>query len=231
MKQKQKFFKLKKNQTTGRGINRAGTRDAAIADELWGSDGCDDEAGGITAQTTAVSPQDAERYPAVLPNPGQVQREAIARQEARDSFLILRIGCKRHRTEKWKIPKKAALLRPLPGPTGRPQGRVTITFPAYQRGEWMVTDADSVDSAHPVEAQAIAERYAPNPEQEARFYDRPLQKVAVDRCVRAAIDDGSFTVLMDLGRGLAVTRKLVASVTQLLQNVGTAGPVIEEEEL
>lgn len=81
-----------------------------------------------------------------------------------------------------------------------------------------------------VEAQAIAERYARDPEQEAHFYDRSLRKVAVDQCVRTAIDDGSFTVPMGLGRGLAVTRKLVASATQLLESVETAGPVIEEEE-
>jgi hypothetical protein len=94
----------------------------------------------------------------------------------------------------------------------------------------MVTDVVSVDSDHPVEAQAIAERYARDPEQEVHFYDRSLRKVAVDQCVRAAIDDGSFTVLMGLGRGLAVTRNLVTSVTELFENVGTAGPVIEEEE-
>jgi hypothetical protein len=48
------------------------------------------------------------------------------------------------------------------GPAGgsSPEGRVTITFRAFQRGEWIVTDAISVDSANPVEAQAIAERYA-----------------------------------------------------------------------
>lgn len=119
------------------------------------------------------------------------------------------------------------------GPAGgsSPGGRVTITFRAYQRGEWIVMDAVSVDSVNPAEAQAIADRYARDPEQEAHFYDRSLRKVAVDQCVRAAINDGSFTVLMGLGRGLAVTRNLVASVTLLLQNVGTAGPVIEEEEL
>ncbi|EPS29049.1 hypothetical protein PDE_03996 [Penicillium oxalicum 114-2] len=69
------------------------------------------------------------------------------------------------------------------------------------------------------EAQAIAARYARDPEQEAHFYDRSLRKVAGDHCVHAAIDDGSFTVLMGLGRGLAVTRKLVASATQLLESL------------
>lgn len=112
-----------------------------------------------------------------------------------------------------------------------PEGRVTITFRAYQQREWIVTDAVSVDSVSPVEAQAIAERYARDPEQEAHFYDHALRKVAVDQCVRAAIDDGSFTILMGLGRGLAVTRNLVESVTQLLENARTAGPEEEEEEL
>lgn len=94
-----------------------------------------------------------------------------------------------------------------------------------------MTDAVTVESANPAEAQATAEHYARDPEQEAHFYDCSLRKVAVDQCVRAAIDDGSFTVLMGLGRGLAVTRNLVASVTQVLENVGTARAVIEEEEL
>lgn len=300
--------KVRKNLTTRREINRAGTLDAAIADELWGSDGGGDEAGGITAETTAISPQDAERYPAVLPDPEQAQREAIARQEGEDRLFDTEdleeerpraVAARRN----WKATKPPKIAKPKQaqpgglssasvaglssrrravdfearmqgvatqldatqpditnpvrtgvrdvvheheeandpaplavgsinrGPAGSPpEGRVTITFRAFQRGQWTVTDATSVDSANPVEAQAIAERYARDPEQEAHFYDRSLRKVAVDQCVRAAIDDGSFTVLMGLGRGLAVTRKLVASVTQLLENVGTAGPVIDEEE-
>ncbi|CEJ55660.1 hypothetical protein PMG11_01908 [Penicillium brasilianum] len=300
--------KLRKNPTTRREINRAGTRDAAIADELWGSDGGGDEAGGITAETTAVSPPDAERYPAVLPDPEQAQLEAIARQEGEDHLFDTEdleedrppaVAARRN----WKVTKPSKIAKPkqaqpggsskesragwssrrravdfearMPGvvtqldatqpditnlvrtgvrdvvrehdeandpaplavgsisrgPSGSPpEGRVTITFRAFQRGEWIVTDAISVDSANPVEAQAIAERYARDPEQAAHFYDRSLRKVAVDQCVRAAINDGSFTVLMGLGRGLAVTRKLVASATQLLESVETAGPVIEEEE-
>lgn len=296
--------KLRKNQTTRREVNRAGARDAAIADELWGSDGGGDEVGGIMAETTAVSPQDAERYPAVLADPEQAQREAIARQEGEDLLFdtphIMQeaadtemkdfeggrppaVAARRNQ----KVTKPSKVVKPKQAQPGRsskasraglssrrravdvearvqgevtqldatqrditnpvstgvigsinqspasgssPGRRVTITFRAYQRGEWMMRDAVSVDSDHPVEAQAIAERYARDPEQEVHFYDRSLRKVAMDQCVRAAIDDGSFTVLMGLGRGLAVTRNLVASVTQLLENVGTAGPVIEDEE-
>lgn len=296
--------KLRKNQTTRREVNRAGARDAAIADELWGSDGGGDEVGGIMAETTAVSPQDAERYPAVLADPELAQREAIARQEGEDLlFDTPHIMQEAEDTEmkdfeggrppavaarpNQKVTKPSKVAKPKQAQPGRssktsrvglssrrravdvearvqgevtqldatqrditnpvstgvigsnnqgpasgssPGRRATITFRAYQRGEWTTRDMVSVDSAHPVEAQAIAERYARDPEQEVHFYDRSLRKVAVDQCVRAAIDDGSFTVLMGLGRGLAVTRNLVASVTQLLENVGTAGPVIEEEE-
>lgn len=75
-----------------------------------------------------------------------------------------------------------------------------------------MTDVVSVDSVNLMEAQAIAERYSRDPEQEAHFYDRSLRKVAVDQCVCAAIDDGSFMVLMGLGRGLVVTQNLVALV-------------------
>lgn len=296
--------KLRKNQTTRREVNRAGARDAAIADELWASDGGGDEVGGIMAETTAVSPQDAERYPAVLADPEQAQREAIARQEGEDLLfdtphmmpeaedtemadfegnrppaVAARPNQKVTKPSKVAKPKQAqpgrssktsraglssrrravdvearvqgevtqldATQRDITNPisTGvsgsnnqgpasgsSPGRRATITFRAYQRGEWTTRDMVSVDSDHPVEAQAIAERYARDPEQEVHFYDRSLRKVAVDQCVRAAIDDGSFTILMSLGRGLAVTRNLVASVTELFENVGTAGPVIEEEE-
>ncbi|OJJ42065.1 hypothetical protein ASPZODRAFT_77819 [Penicilliopsis zonata CBS 506.65] len=312
--------KLRKNQTTRREINRAGTRDAAIADELWGNDADGDEAGGIMAGATGFAQPDIERFPAVLPDPEQAQREAIARQEGEDLLFdtphtiqeaddtemrdseedrtpAVAAGPNRKVTKPSKIAKSKqarpggsskasrvnlssrrravnfdarvqgeatqldATQRDITNPVSAgvrdvvhdkandpaalavgninsdpaggssPGGRVTITFRAYQQSKWIVTDAVSADAVNPFEAQAIADRYARDPEQEAHFYDRSLQKVAVDQCVRAAIDDGSFTVFMGLGRGLAVTRNLVASVTQLLENVGAAGSVIEEEEL
>ncbi|KAF4221633.1 hypothetical protein CNMCM6457_001784 [Aspergillus fumigatiaffinis] len=65
----------------------------------------------------------------------------------------------------------------------------------------------------------------------ARFYDSALRKVAVDKCVRAAITDGSFTILMCFGRDLMVTRHLDASVARLLENIGNDGQVIEDEIL
>ena len=43
-----------------------------------------DKAGGTTAGTSRLSQQDIERYPAVLTDPGQVEREAIVRQESDD---------------------------------------------------------------------------------------------------------------------------------------------------
>ncbi|KAJ5152475.1 hypothetical protein N7492_009755 [Penicillium capsulatum] len=288
--------KLRKNQATRRELNRAGTRDAAIADELWGSDEEGDGTGWIMAGTPGFPQQDVGRYPAVLPDPEQAQREAIARQEGEDLLfdtpdmmqetenmemedlgdhtpaVAARPNRKVTKPSKVAKPKQAQpggsskasqaglsslrravdvearvqgedtqldatqpdITKPVStGPAGgsSPEGRVTITFRAYQRGEWIVTDAVTVESTNPVEAQTTAKRYARGPEQEVHFYDRSLRKVAVDQCVRAVIDDGSFTVLMGLGRGLAVTRNLVASVTQVLENVGTAGAVIEEEEL
>jgi hypothetical protein len=65
----------------------------------------------------------------------------------------------------------------------------------------------------------------------ARFYDSALRKVAVDKCVRAAITDGSFTILMCFGRDLMVTRHLDASMARLLENIGNDGQVIEDEIL
>ena len=90
---------------------------------------------------------------------------------------------------------------------------------------------DTVSSDNPIEAQIIAERYARDLDQSARFYDCRLRKVAVDECVRAAIDDGSFTILMSFGRDLVVTQDLVASVTQLLENVGNDGQANEDDIL
>jgi hypothetical protein len=53
----------------------------------------------------------------------------------------------------------------------------------------------SVSANQLAAAQIVADRYARDPRQYARFYDGRLRKVAVDECARAAIDDGSFTVL------------------------------------
>lgn len=103
--------KPRKNPTTRREINWAGTRDAAIADESWGSDGGGDGAGGITAETTAVSPQDAERYPAVLPDQSRPNWKPLQDKRAKITSLILRIL------------KKTALLRSLLGATEKSQNR------------------------------------------------------------------------------------------------------------
>lgn len=53
----------------------------------------------------------------------------------------------------------------------------------------------------------------------------------MDQCVYAAIDNGNFIVFIDLGRDLTITQNLVVSVTQILENIGSARAVIEKEEL
>ncbi|KAH3178919.1 hypothetical protein KXX02_005752 [Aspergillus fumigatus] len=98
-----------------------------------------------------------------------------------------------------------------------PGQRVTLTFHAYDSGRWTRTDTVSVSLDNPTEAQIIADRYARDRSKNARFYDEGLRKVAADECVRAAIVDGSFKILMSFGKDLVVTRFLVASVKQLLQ--------------
>jgi hypothetical protein len=113
-------------------------------------------------------------------------------------------------------------------PPGR---RVTITFHAYDGGNWRRTDTVIVSSDNPHEAQNIVDHYAQDQSNNARFYDSALRKVAVDECVRAAITDGSFTILMCFGRDLMVTRHLDASVARLLENIGNDGQVIEDEIL
>ncbi|KAH2144445.1 hypothetical protein KXV68_005350 [Aspergillus fumigatus] len=98
-----------------------------------------------------------------------------------------------------------------------PDQKVTLTFHAYDSGRWTRTDTVSVSLDNPTEAQIIADRYARDRSKNARFYDEGLRKVAADECVRAAIVDGSFKILMSFGKDLVVTRFLVASVKQLLQ--------------
>jgi hypothetical protein len=215
-----------KNRPTHQGINRAGTRDAAIADELWNSD----EDGGITTVAVELgpSPQDTERYPAVLPDPEQAHRVAVERQEARDLLFDTPLEDTEDQEigEVQEIPTREGFGGDLP-----PGRRVTITFHAYDRGNWRRTDTVLVSSDNPHEAQNIADHYAQDQSNSARFYDSALRKVAVDECVRAAITDGSFTVLMCFGRGLMVTRHLDASVARLLENIGNDGQVIEDEIL
>ncbi|KAJ8226356.1 hypothetical protein LV156_008966 [Aspergillus fumigatus] len=98
-----------------------------------------------------------------------------------------------------------------------PDQKVTLTFHAYDSGRWTRTDTVSVSLDNPTEAQIIADCYARDRSKNARFYDDGLRKVAADECVRAAIVDGSFKILMSFGKDLVVTRFLVASVKQLLQ--------------
>lgn len=81
-------------------------------------------------------------------------------------------------------------------------------------------DTVLVSSDNPHEPQNIADYYAQDQSNSARFYDSALRKVAVDGCIRAAITDGSFTILMCFGRDLMVTRDLNASVARLLGNIG-----------
>jgi hypothetical protein len=80
-------------------------------------------------------------------------------------------------------------------------------------------DTMLVSSDNPHKPQNITNHYAQDQSNSARFYDSALQKVAINGCVRAAITDGSFTILMCFGRDLMVTRDLDASVAQLLRNI------------
>lgn len=118
----------------------------------------------------------------------------------------------------------------LPG-DGPPRQRVTVTFHAYEEGGWRRTDTVSVNSGNLIQVENIANRYARIQGQNARFYDCALRKVSINQCVRAAIEDGTFTILMSFGRDLRVTRQQTALVAQLLENVGSDGQLIEEEIL
>ncbi|PYH99208.1 hypothetical protein BO71DRAFT_476744 [Aspergillus ellipticus CBS 707.79] len=83
---------------------------------------------------------------------------------------------------------------------------VTITFRAYERGRWKKMCSLPVTKSDIREAQRVADQYAQAEHQNARFYDRSLRKVSVNWCVHAVIHDGTFTILMSLGRSLHITR-------------------------
>ncbi|KAL5333673.1 hypothetical protein BJX70DRAFT_48849 [Aspergillus crustosus] len=194
-------------------------------------DNLDRDGGGMTAGAVelGLSQQETERYTADLPDPEQAQREAIERQEGEDLLFD------DHVLEESADPAvEEDLERPspkVPAPLGPgsinerlssdapPERRVTVTFHVYEQGAWRKMDMVSVSPNHPTEAYIIADRYARDPSQNARFFDGRLRKVAVNECVRAAIDDGSFAVLMSFGKDLVVTRHLVASVAQLFRTV------------
>ncbi|UDD63780.1 hypothetical protein AFCA_011040 [Aspergillus flavus] len=197
-----------KNRPTHQDLSRAGTRDAAIADELWNSDDGDKNLTG--AADAGPSPLDTERYPANTPDPEQAQREAIDRQEEEDSLFDTPHSLEEADSQEME----------------ETQRRVTITFQVYERSQWSTTDMVSVSPDHLAEAQILADGYARDPNRNARFYDGQLRKVAVDECIRAAIDDGSFTIRM---RDLVVTRQLVASIAPL-RAVGSDDPARGQDQ-
>ncbi|KAL2810079.1 hypothetical protein BJX63DRAFT_329670 [Aspergillus granulosus] len=156
--------------------------------------------------------QDTEQYPANLPDPEQAQREAIERQKEED--LLFDTPYPLEETDYQEM--EEAQRGPLGGGS---QSHSTST--SDRNGEqrmWCLSPGQLT------EARTIADGYTRDPNRNARFYNSQLHKVAVDECIRAAIDDGSSTVLMSFGRGLVVTRQLVASVAPLLRTLGSDEP-------
>ncbi|KAL2848991.1 hypothetical protein BJX68DRAFT_276174 [Aspergillus pseudodeflectus] len=149
-----------KNGPTHRDINRAGTRDAAIADGLWNSDDGDENL--TSAAVARPSPQDTERHPANMPDPEQAQREAIERQE--EEHLLFDSPHPLEETDYKEMEED--------------QRQVTITFQVYEQSKWRTTDVVSVSPDHVAEAQILADGYARDPRRNARFYDGQLRRVA-----------------------------------------------------
>ena len=112
------------------------------------------------------------------------------------------------------VPPLPEALHPRRHP---PPNAATITFKAYENGGWHVTDKIQVDTNDTSEAQRIAYKYARKDNKHARFYDKKLRLVSAAQCVRAAMHDGSNTVLMSLWQDLKVTPANVAEVTKMLK--------------
>ena len=70
----------------------------------------------------------------------------------------------------------------------------------------------SVSSDYLAEAQILADRYIQDSNRNVRFYNNQFCKIAVDKCIRAVIDNNNFIVRISFGRDLIVTRQLVASI-------------------
>ncbi|KAJ5117538.1 hypothetical protein N7448_011170 [Penicillium atrosanguineum] len=107
------------------------------------------------------------------------------------------------------LPEELHPLRILPPNT------VTITFRAYENGRWHTTDEVQVDPTDPSEAQRIAYKYTRKDGQHTQFYNKKLRLVSAAQCVRAAMDDGSNTILMSLRQELKVTQDKVAEVAEM----------------
>ena len=109
------------------------------------------------------------------------------------------------------LPEEIRPRRILPAHT------VTITFKAYEDGRWHTTDEIQVDPADPSEAQRIAYKYTRKDGQHTQFYNKKLRLVSAAQCVRAAMDDGSNTVLMSLRKELEVTQAEVNEVAKMFK--------------
>jgi hypothetical protein len=112
------------------------------------------------------------------------------------------------------VPPLPEALRPRRNP---PPNAITITFKIYENGGWHVTDQVPVNPNDPSEAHRIAHKYARKDNKHARFYNKNLRLVSAAQCVRAAMDDGSNTVLMSLQQDLVVTRAKVAAVAEMMK--------------
>ncbi|CAG8073926.1 unnamed protein product [Penicillium olsonii] len=112
------------------------------------------------------------------------------------------------------VPLLPEALRPRRNP---PPNAISITFKIYENGGWHVTDQVPVYPNDPSEAHRIAHKYARKDNKHARFYNKNLRLVSAAQCVRAAMDDGSNTVLMSLQQDLVVTRAKVAAVAEMIK--------------
>ncbi|KAF4765573.1 hypothetical protein HAV15_003280 [Penicillium sp. str.  len=112
------------------------------------------------------------------------------------------------------VPLLPEALRPRRNP---PPNAITITFKVYDNGGWHVTDQVPVNPNDPSEADRIAHKYARKDNKDARFYNKNLRLVSAAQCVRAAMDDGSNTVLMSLQQDLVVTRAKVTAVAEMMK--------------
>ncbi|OQD90724.1 hypothetical protein PENANT_c001G02652 [Penicillium antarcticum] len=76
-----------------------------------------------------------------------------------------------------------------------------------------IVSNDQTDECGLGSSAAAAYKYS----QQARFYNKTLHLVSAAQCVRAAMGDGSNTVLMSLRQECKVTRAKMAEVAEMFK--------------
>lgn len=100
---------------------------------------------------------------------------------------------------------------------GSSEPKITITFWAYQNGQWLVRNEVPVNPSNPSNAVGLAKNYAMD--HSVTFYTRELRTVSATKCVPAALEDGTNTIFMSFG-GRPLTEPPISGVKRSFEEAG-----------